>query len=157
MKDAIWRYEDLKRLLKRDFPLVRRWAFEKLVELYGHSRVHRIADLIDDPDDYVSSGAIRFLSAHRHRKWAFRILRKFEESEGDVAASCAIALGELRYTEAIQVFRSRVAEGADYEALMGVVSALKLMPCRESTEVLLLIGEAYSEASNGAFLAEIQA
>jgi hypothetical protein len=155
MKDAIWRYEDLKRLLKRDFPLVRRWAFEKLVELYGRSRVRRIADLIDDPDDYVSSGAIRFLSARHHRKWAFRILRKFEESGGDVAASCAIALGELRYTEAIQVFRSRVSEGVDYEALMGVVSALRLMPCRESTEVLLSIGEAYSEASNGAFLAEI--
>lgn len=156
MKNEIWKYTELERLLEKKFPLVRRWAFEKLIEFYGKSHISKIAELIDDDDHYVSSGAIRYLSKNHHVKWAFRILRKFQDSSGEVAASCAVALGELGYRDAIHFFQQRVeSEEADFETLMGIINALILMPSDEATVLLLLIGENYVSAASGAFMAKL--
>ena len=156
MRNGIWKYSELEKLLERDFPLVRRWAFEKLANTCSSSRTGRIAALIDDGDEYISSGAVRYLAAHGHKKWAFRILRKFEDTTGLVAANCAMALGELRYTDALPFFVQRVEkEEADFETLMGIISALRMMPCDESTQLLTSIGEIYYCSSNGVFLAKI--
>ena len=156
MKNIIWKYRDLENLLEKDFALVRRWAFEKITAFHADSRLSRIAELIDDNDDYISSGAIRYISTHEHRKWAFRILRKFQDSSGTVAANCAIALGEMGCTDAIPFFQHRIErEDVDFETLMGMITALELMPSDESTQLLLLIADMYSSSSNGVFIAGI--
>jgi hypothetical protein len=152
----IWKYRDLEHLLEKDFPLVRRWAFERIVGFYAESRLPRIAELIDDKDEYISSGAIRYISTHQHKRWAFRILRKFQDSTGMVAASCAVALGEMGCVDAIPFFQHRIEhDDIDFEAMIGMIRALELMPSDESTQLLILIADIYSGSSSGAFIARI--
>jgi len=155
MDAPIWRYKDYVERTGHPSVLVRRWAVERLVDLYDHRAKKAVCELAHDDDVYVATTAIDFIARHSLANWAFPLLAKFRESEGVIAGSCAVALARLGFDEAIPFFAEKFDNIGNLEVdeLVGILRALELIPTLEASRLVLRIAHLFEESTNGVFAA----
>lgn len=155
MDTPIWRYKDYVERTGHESALVRRWAVERLVDLYGHRARKAVGELVHDDDVYVATTAIDYIAAHRLRNWAFPLLAKFRESEGVIAGNCAVALGRLGFEEAVPFFAEKFDNigNLEIDELAGILRALEFVPTLEADRLMLRIASLFEESTNGTFAA----
>lgn len=155
MDTPIWKYKDYVERTQHPSALVRRWAVERLVDLYGHRAKRAVCELVHDEDVYVATTAIDFIASHGYTNWAFPLLAKFRESEGLIAGNCAVALARLGFEDAVSFFAEKFDNIGNLEVdeLVGILHALEAVPTLEAGRLVLRIAHLFEESTNGAFAA----
>lgn len=155
MDSPIWTYKDYVARTGHESALVRRWAVERLIDLFGHRARKPVCELAHDDDVYVATTVIDYIATHSLRNWAFPLLAKFRESEGVIAGSCAVALAQLGFEDAVPFFAEKFDNIGNLEVdeLIGILRALELVPTLEASRLMLRIAELFEESTNGAFAA----
>ncbi len=155
MDTPIWKFKDYVERTRHPSALVRRWAVERLVDLYGHRAKHAVCDLVHDDDVYVATTAIDFIATHGYTNWAFPLLAKFRESEGVIAGNCAVALARLGFNEAVPFFAEKFDNigNLEIDELVGILRALEQIPTLEASRLVLRIAHLFEENTNGVFAA----
>jgi len=153
MDAPIWKYKDYVERTGHPSVLVRRWAAERLVDLYERRAGKAVCELAHDDDVYVATTAIDFIATHSLANWAFPLLAKFRESEGVIAGSCAVALARLGFDEAVPFFAEKFDNIGNLEVdeLVGILRALDLIPTLEASRLVLRIAHLFEESTNGVF------
>ncbi|MBN1918170.1 MAG: hypothetical protein JW889_09690 [Verrucomicrobia bacterium] len=153
MDTPIWTYKDYVARTGHESALVRRWAVERLIDLFGHKARKPVCELAHDADVYVATTAIDYIATNGFRNWAFPLLAKFRESEGVIAGSCAVALAQLGFDDAVPFFAEKFDNIGNLEVdeLIGILRALELVPTLEASRLMLRIAELFEESTNGAF------
>ena len=155
MDTPIWKYRDYVERTQHPSALVRRWAVERLVDLYGHRAKRAVCELVHDEDVYVATTAIDFIASHGYTNWAFPLLAKFRESEGLIAGNCAVALARLGFDDAVPFFAEKFDNIGNLEVdeLVGILHALEAVPTLEAGRLVLRIAHLFEESTSGAFAA----
>jgi HEAT repeat protein len=155
MDAPIWKYRDYVERTGHPSVLVRRWAVERLVDLYERRARKAVCELAHDDDVYVATTAIEFIATHSLTNWAFPLLAKFRESEGVIAGSCAVALARLGFDEAVPFFAEKFDSigNLEIDELVGILRALELIPTLEASRLVLRIAHLFEESTNGVFAA----
>jgi len=155
MDTPIWKYKDYVERTRHPSALVRRWAIERLVDLFGHRAKRAVCELAHDEDVYVATTAIDFIATHSVKNWAFPLLAKFRESEGVIAGNCAVALARLGFDEAVSFFAEKFDNIGNLEVdeLVGILRALDEIPSLEASRLVLRIAHLFEESTNGLFAA----
>jgi hypothetical protein len=155
MDAPIWRYKDYVERTGHASALVRRWAVERLVDLYGHRAKSAVCELAHDEDVYVATTAIDYIATHRYANWAFPLLAKFRESDGAIAGTCAVALARLGFDEAVPFLAEKFDSigNLEIDELVGILRALELIPTLEASRLVLRIAHLFEDSTNGIFAA----
>jgi len=153
MDTPIWKFKEYVERTRHPSALVRRWAVERLVDLYGHRAKRAVCELVHDEDIFVATTAIDFIATHGYRNWAFPLLAKFRESEGVIAGSCAVALAQLGFDEAVSFFAEKfdAIGNLEIDELVGILHALETVPTLEANQLVLRIAHLFEESTNGIF------
>ena len=124
----------LRALLKHESPLVRAFALEQI----DHRPVEPFeADLIErvqDEDELVVLETISVIERHKHKDATEALLSRFERAEGEVAAACASALGQLAPERLLDAVRQRGR--LDDSAYAATATALAVIGSEEVVQFL---------------------
>jgi HEAT repeat protein len=112
MEELLWTFEDVVRFVDHpDLPL-RHWALERLTKRFPGQAGDALSVMVDDPDEYISTMAIRFLAETGDReKYGPALLARLKEAKGTRFGTLAEALARLDEREALPLILERVKSG----------------------------------------------
>jgi hypothetical protein len=120
----LWVYEDYVERLSHANNLIRSWAFNAIRERFPRRYTREVAGLLEDPDEYVASAAVRYLARHKATEFAAAILKCLFSSQGNVPGNCATALGDMLYEPAADQILEFFPQCRDTNTFLGILHYL---------------------------------
>ncbi len=103
----IWQFKDLSELCRHKYPLVRKWAVNRLSAIY-HEKAGDIAlKLISDENNAVVQEATDHFLNYPDETYKNALLELYKKSSGAIAGSIATTLVKLKDTRLIHVFSEK--------------------------------------------------
>jgi len=139
--NKLWNYKDYVRHLNNPNKLLRRWAFKALEEHFPNRYTDEVSNLIGDEDSHLACAAPRYLARIGAVQHAEKIMICFENSTGNVASNCALALGMMGYEPVADQMLEHFWSADSAETLFGILGYLgkiKREDCREALKGAVL-------------------
>ncbi len=139
--NKLWNYEDYVKFLSHPHWLLRRWAFTALEERFPNRYTDEVAILISDEDFHLACAGPRYLAKNGAVQHAEKIMACFQNSGGNVAANCAIALGMMGYEPAADRMLEHFSSSDDADTFLGILDYLGKIQredCREALRAAVL-------------------
>ena len=139
--NKLWNYKDYVSHLNNPNKLLRQWAFRALEERFPNRYTDEVSNLIGDEDPHLACAAPRYLASFGAVQHAEKIMQCFENSSGNVASNCALALGMMGYEPAADRMLEHFWSADNAEILFGILDYLggiKREDCREVLRAAVL-------------------
>jgi hypothetical protein len=109
MDELLWTYEDVVRFIDHPTQALRVWAVEHLIRHFSDRAGDAVLEMVDDPYDYISLVATRFLGETGEReKYGPALTARLGKVSLTRLAYLARALAKLDYREAAPLILERV-------------------------------------------------
>jgi hypothetical protein len=130
----LWSADDLAVRAHAASAEVRRWALERLQDLYPDRALDVALGVLDDPEDAVAQSAMRILGASEDAdRFGPPLLARWSTVSGSRFSTLASTLGLLRYLEALPMFEQYLIDlrdkrrKADLDEGYGIIAGLGAM------------------------------
>ena len=144
----LWSYKKLKKLCERKKPLIREWAFSKLVHLYPRETADTALLLLLDENEHISKAAGNFFSENGIEGSEDSLVEIYKKSSGSLSTIVAGVLSRWKSESFIEVFKAKCSEKNYLEDLPGCTYSLLFAVDASENEVkdhvemaLRLLGE----------------
>ncbi|MFH0727064.1 MAG: SEC-C metal-binding domain-containing protein [Pseudomonadota bacterium] len=135
--NRLWKYEDYVNYLSHENVIVRRWAFSALESRFLNRYTDHVSLLLNDGNDYLVCGVLRYLVYHRAIQHAPAILDRFRGGHGIISSNCASALAKFGYEPAMEPMIDRFFNPDSSETFLGVLEFLSEIRTEESRAALI--------------------
>jgi len=135
--NRLWSYRDYVEHLRHPHSLVRRWAFKAIETQFPRVFTKEVSNLIGDSDEYLACMAPKYLAAHGAAEFAPDIVESFKQGKNNVPSNCAIALGNLRYAQALDDILERFSKVESEDILLGILYYLGKIRQDDTRQILL--------------------
>ncbi len=139
--NKLWGYKDYAKHLYHSNKLLRRWAFQAFEERFQNRYTDEVSHLIGDEDSHLACAAPRYLAKHGAVQHAEKIITCFQESNGNIASNCALALGMMRYESVADQMLEHFSSADNAETFFGILEYLgkvKREDCHEALRSAVL-------------------
>lgn len=133
--NKLWDYTDYVKHLNHPNKLLRSWAFQALEDRFPNRYTDEVANLIGDEYSHLACSAPRYLAKHGAVQHAEKIMSCFQESSGNIASNCALALGMMGYESSADQMLEHFSSADNAETFFGILEYLgkiKRKDCREA-------------------------
>ena len=137
MSEPLWNQSDLHKLTGHRKSMVKRWACERMMTLYGEEGIEVLERLLRDKDKEVLVRALDYLERYPNPKFKDIVLKIYQTQTAGVAQRAALVLGKLKDERLIPSYEKKVKAGSvEFDELISVVVAIGRIATEQARIIL---------------------